>query len=104
MLCFKLIMDEPLPEHTHLQYPFDRPGLYLIRVLGTLRKCWIEQLEGLEVSISPWHKYQRVTQIEGWLCDQTALAGLLELLNDLGMVILTVERLESDEKTRNSKT
>ncbi len=96
-------MDEPTPEHAHLQYPFDRPGLYLIRVQGILRKCWIEQLEGLEVSINPWHKYNKVTQIKGWLSDQTALAGLLELLNDLGMVILTVERLELDEKTRNCK-
>jgi hypothetical protein len=40
-----------------------------------------------------------VTQINGWLADQTALAGLLELLNDLCLVILTVERLEQDEES-----
>lgn len=90
-----------MTEHATLQFAFDRPGQYQIRVQGTLRKCWIEQLGGLEVKVSPWHNYQHVTQIMGWLPDQTALAGLLELLNDLGMVILTVERIELNEKTSN---
>ena len=38
-------------------------------------------------------------QIKGWLTDQTALAGLLDLLTDLGVVILTVERYECDKET-----
>lgn len=93
-----------MPEHTHPQFQFDRPGQYQIRVQGTLRKCWIEHLEGLEVTISSWRNYHQVTQIQGWLSDQTALAGLLELVNDLGMVILTVERLELDNNTSDSDT
>jgi hypothetical protein len=87
-----------LPEHVILQYPFDCPGQYQIRVQGTLKKCWIDHLEGLEISTGPWGNYHLVTQINGWLSDQTALGGLLDLLNDLGMVILTVERLELDEE------
>ena len=46
----------------------------------------------------PGVSYHPVTQINGWLADQTALSGLLDLLNDLGRVILTVERLEMDEE------
>ncbi len=37
-------------------------------------------------------------QIDGWLADQTALAGLLDLLTDLGRVILTVERHKCDKE------
>jgi len=80
------------------QYLFDRPGHYQIRVQGSLDKLWLNHLEGLEISIAPWRNYPHVMQINGWLGDQTALAGLLELLNDLGMVILTVERLEPDNE------
>ena len=87
-----------MPEEIVHQYLFDRPGLYQIRVQGSLDKLWLEHLEGLEISTIPWGHYPRVTQINGWLADQTALAGLFELLNELGMVILTVERLEEDEK------
>jgi len=83
-----------VPEEIVRQYLFDRPGHYQIRVLGALDQCWIDHLEGLEISTVPWGHYPRVTQLNGWLADQTALSGLLGLLNDLGRVILTVERLE----------
>jgi hypothetical protein len=81
------------------QYLFDRPGLYQIRVVGELDERWLAHLESLEISTISWRNYHQVTQISGWLADQTALSGLLELLNDLGRVILTVERLEMDEET-----
>jgi hypothetical protein len=87
----------PVPENTLGKYLFDRPGLYQIRVEGILDECWLEHLEDLEISISSWGKYHQVTRINGWLADQTALSGLLDLLNDLGRVILTVERIEVDE-------
>jgi hypothetical protein len=80
------------------QYLFDRPGLYQIRVVGELDEHWLAHLEGLEISTSSWGHYHPVTQISGNLADQTALSGLLELLNDLGRVILTVERLEMDDE------
>jgi len=87
-----------VPEEIVHPYLFDRPGHYQIRVQGSLDKFWLEHLEGLEILSTPWGSYSRVTQINGWLADQTALAGLLELLNDLGLVILTVERLEEDQR------
>lgn len=82
-------------------YLFDRPGLYQIRVVGILDECWIEHLESLEILISPWGNHQQVTQIKGWLADQTVLSGLLDLLTDLSMVILSVERIEMDETIEN---
>ncbi len=87
-----------MPEEIARPYLFDRPGHYQIRVHGFLDKFWLDHLDGLEISSTPWGHYPQVTQINGWLSDQTALAGLLELLNELGLVILTVERIEDDEK------
>jgi len=88
-----------MPEEIVRQYLFDRPGLYQIRVVGELDERWIAHLEGLEISTTTWGHYPLATQIRGWLSDQTALSGLLDLLNDLGRVILTVERFEMDEGT-----
>jgi hypothetical protein len=87
-----------MPEEIVRQYLFDCPGLYQIRIVGEFDECWLTHLEGLEISSAPWGHYQLVTQISGWLADQTALSGLLDLLNDLGRVILTVERIEMDEE------
>jgi len=86
-----------VPDDTSSKYLFDRPGLYQIRVVGMIDECWLEHIEGLEISIHSWRNNHRVTQISGWLADQTALSGLLDLLNDLGRVILTVECIELDE-------
>jgi hypothetical protein len=87
-----------VPEEITRQYLFDRPGLYQIRVVGDLDERWLVHLEDLEISTSPWGHYQRVTWIRGVLADQTTLSGLLDLLNDLGMVILTVERHEQENE------
>jgi hypothetical protein len=85
-----------VPEEILRQYLFDRPGLYQIRVVGELDERWLAHLEGLEISTNPWRSYHLVTQITGWLADQTTLSGLLDLLNDLGRVILSVERQEQE--------
>lgn len=81
-----------MPEDISGNYLFDRPGYYQIRVVGMLDECWLENLQGLEISEYSWGNHHRVTQISGWLADQTVLSGLLDLLTDLGKVILTVER------------
>ncbi len=87
-----------MPDENVRQYLFDHPGHYQIRVLGTFDQCWIDHLDGLDISVGSWGNYRMVTQINGWLSDQTALAGLLDLLTDLGMVMLSVERCESDDE------
>lgn len=86
-----------MPEEIVRQYLFDRPGLYQIRVVGMLEARWSEHLEGLEISNQTGNRYT-VTEIKGWVADQTALGGLLDLLNDLGMVILTVERVAQGDE------
>jgi hypothetical protein len=86
-----------MPEDIVRQYLFDRPGLYRIRVVEELDERWLAHLEGLEISTTTWGHYPLVTQISGWLADQTTLSGLLDLLSDLGRVILSVERIEMDE-------
>lgn len=87
-----------MPEQITHHYLFDRPGRYQIRVVGELEECWIAHLEDLKVSTGPWGKDHTVTQISGSLVDQTALYGLLDLLIDLHMVILSLERLDLDEE------
>lgn len=86
-----------MAEENSGNYLYDRPGYYQIRVVGTLDECWLDHLQGLEISVSPWGNHHRATQITGWLADQTVLTGLLDLLSDLGRVILSVERIEVNE-------
>jgi hypothetical protein len=89
--------EEPVPEEIVRQYLFDRPGHYQIRTLGSLNDYWLAQFQGLNVTTTRRKDSHIVTQITGLFVDQSALAGLLDLLNDLGMVILTVNRLEEED-------
>ena len=89
-----------MPDEIVRAYLFDRPGHYQIRVLGALSQSWLDHLEGLEIFTTSWESYPEVMEIDGSLADQTALAGLLDLLTDLGLVILTVERREIDKESQ----
>ncbi len=85
-----------MPDDIEGKRLFDRPGNYKLRVVGELDPWWLDQLEELKISTGAWGNHQLVTQIQGWLADQTALSELLDLLTDLGRVILTVERIETE--------
>jgi hypothetical protein len=87
-----------VPEEIVRKYLFDNPGFYQIRVWGIFSECWLTQLDGLSIKTTRSRNNLPVTQITGWLADQPALTGLLDLLSELGMIILTVKRLEVKDK------
>jgi hypothetical protein len=74
----------------------DRPAIYAIWVQGVLDRGWSERLGGLhtrEVQTSG----HAMTELVGTLVDQAALAGVLKTLNDLGLPIVSLDRLAEAE-------
>ncbi len=63
---------------------------YSIRVLGQLDLDWSDWFDGLSMSQAP----DGVTIITGPLRDQAALYGLLMKVRDLGLPLLSVNRVE----------
>lgn len=80
------------------QYLYDLSSRYRIRVWGALDEPWISQIDGLDIKITRSKNQPPVTCITGMLADQAALAGLLTFLNELGMVIISVRRLNIPEQ------
>jgi hypothetical protein len=79
-------------------FPFDRPGYYRIRVLGSLEERWSERLAGFRIrACSLKDKERPVSELVGQVRDQAELSGLLNTLYDLHMTLLSVETLEDDE-------
>ena len=62
---------------------------YQIRVKGSLDARWSERLGGLAISSQDGE-----TTLSGTVTDQAALHGLLMQIRDLGLPLLSVERLE----------
>ena len=65
-------------------------GLYEIRVKGHLADRWASWFEGLTITLEE----DGVTLLTGPVIDQAALHGLLRKTRDLGMPLLSVNRVE----------
>jgi hypothetical protein len=66
--------------------------LYRIRVEGKLSASWSEWLDGLTIEYTPGGE----TEITGEVRDQSELFGILIQVRDLGLVLVSVNRIERD--------
>jgi hypothetical protein len=66
------------------------PQTYEIRIRGHLADRWAHWFEGLTITLQP----NGDTLLTGPLVDQAALHGVLRKVRDLGMPLLSVNRVE----------
>lgn len=71
----------------------DERAVYEIRVRGLLDESWSEWLDGLTIEPRP----QGETLLAGPVRDQAALHGLLGKIRDLGLLLVSVQRM-GDER------
>ncbi len=67
----------------------DRPATYQIRVQGLLDPQWADWFDGLTIV----HEGNE-TLLVGKVIDQSALQGVINKLWDLGLALLSLQRLE----------
>lgn len=70
------------------------PGLYKIRIKGHLDKRWADWFDGM--TITPADNGDTV--LTGPVVDQAALHGLLRKVRDLGMPLISVGPIKSDQE------
>jgi hypothetical protein len=68
----------------------DQPMVYQIRIKGHLGHQWTEWFEGLTITLEE----DGDTLLTGPVVDQAALHGLLKKVRDLGMPLVSVNRVE----------
>jgi hypothetical protein len=79
----------------------DGSGDYEVRLQGHLDTRWAAWFDGL--SLEP--ESDGTTVIRGPIADQAALHGLLRKVNDLGLPLISVTRLQpSTDDNSNSRT
>jgi hypothetical protein len=74
-------------------------GRYEIRCTGHLEGRWIAWFDGLTVH----REVDGTTLISGQVLDQAALHGLLQRVRDLGLPLVSVNRLDADPSTDRRK-
>ena len=68
----------------------DEPACYEIRIAEQLDACWTEWFGGLEIVYTAQCDQ---TILRGEMADQPALFGVLGKIRDLGLTLISVQRL-----------
>ncbi|MEZ4671319.1 MAG: hypothetical protein R3E39_25735 [Anaerolineae bacterium] len=66
------------------------PGHYEIRIMGHLDDRWADWFEGMTITLADNDE----TRLTGPVADQSALHGLLRKVRDLGVRLISVNRIE----------
>jgi len=85
--------------------PFDQPATYQISVQGRIDPTMSDHLGGMTISPVTMESGLPVTTLSGVLCDQAALAGVLNQLYELHLMVLLVECMsiyQIDPKIRHT--
>jgi hypothetical protein len=69
---------------------------YRIRVRGMLPTQWAEWFDGFAIS----HEAGGDTTLTGTVADQAALYGLISRVRDLGLSLLSIERIDLGARGR----
>ncbi len=70
-----------------------QPTVYQIRIKGHLGPQWTEWFAGLTITLEE----NGNTLLTGTVVDQSALHGLLKKVRDLGMPLLSINRVKPDQ-------
>ena len=70
---------------------FNTPAIYRIQLQENLGSDWNEWFNGLAVT----NKAQGGSLIEGMIADQAALHGLIRKVRDLGLTLVSIQRMET---------
>ncbi len=89
-MLYYLSMPIPPPRETIY---FDHPATYRIIVQGRIAPELSDRLEGMSIRVGPPEKNNPITTLEGELSDQAALAGVLNTIYELHLLVLSVECL-----------
>jgi len=69
------------------------PAIYRIRIQGQLDNQWMDWFSGMDITLEE----DGVTVLTGPVVDQAALHGLLKKIRDLGMPLISVNRVQANE-------
>ncbi|CAG0926976.1 hypothetical protein TFLX_00287 [Thermoflexales bacterium] len=69
------------------------PNLYEIRLAGHLEARWADRFGGLTITLAQ----NGETLLSGPVIDQAALHGLLKKVRDLGLPLISVNRVKPDQ-------
>lgn len=72
---------------------FDQSATYQIKVQGRLDERWAQWFDGMSIAFAQTEDGSTMTVLTGSVIDQAALYGLIGHMRDLGLPLISIERL-----------
>ena len=87
---------------TYSPLSIDQPTLYRIRIQGELEERWSGRMGGMQIHWQTQEDGSLTTILKGQLLDQAALFGVLMLLYNLRLPLISVEALKPVREDEHS--
>jgi hypothetical protein len=84
-----------MPNEQKSDNDLDEPKVFQIRIQGHLSQQWQDWFEGLTITLEE----DGNTFLSGHVVDQSALHGILKKIRNLGMPLLSVNSIDSNQAT-----
>ena len=81
----------------HQKLTLAQPATYQIKVPGHLDASWSEWADGMTITVESGGNGPPVTTLTGTVADQAALQSLLRRLYSLGLPLMSVNWLDTEE-------
>lgn len=75
----------------------DQPATYQIKVPGHLTESWSEWAGGMTITVENGDDGLPITTLTGVVVDQAALQSLLRRLYSLGLPLISVNQVDTEE-------
>lgn len=85
-----------MPNEQNLGHDPDVPKIFQIKIKGHLGQQWAGRFDGLTITLEE----DGNTVLSGPIVDQSALHGILKKIRDLGMPLLSVNTIDSDQASK----
>lgn len=89
-----------MPDKLETKFDSGQPPIYQIRIKGHLDSQWRDWFGNLGITLED----NGNTLLTGPVIDQSALHGLLKKIRDLGMPLLSVNRVGSERENASQDT
>jgi hypothetical protein len=84
-------------QDTQRQFRPDQPATYRIEIEGKLCQRCEGWFDDMDIVVRSGDDGSTITTLTGTVSDQAALHGLLGSIRDLGLLLLSVQRVEDQE-------
>lgn len=92
-----------LKEQSHLGPMYESANIYQIRLRGEIDQSWSDWFGGMAMMVKEGGDGSPITQLTGYVADQSVLRGILNRIWDLNLDLISVIPVTTDGSSEDDR-